>query len=80
MGKLVDLTDKRYGRLVCLERMEERRHGHVVWKFQCDCGNVIEARGVDVRNGKTTSCGCYRNERTKKANIGIAPKDRKKLR
>jgi hypothetical protein len=30
----------------------------------CDCGNSKRIKGADLRNGKVTSCGCWKNEKT----------------
>jgi len=79
MGKLVDISGQRFGKLTCLE-MVGRKNGHVQWKFACDCGTVITTRGGDVRQGKTTSCGCYRNERTIQASKGLTSKERKRIK
>lgn len=38
-----------------------------MWKCQCDCGNIIIARGADLRRGHTQSCGCYQKDRTAEA-------------
>lgn len=29
---------------------------------RCDCGNILETRGSDLRSGHTQSCGCMRKE------------------
>ena len=39
MGKFIDLTGKRYGRLTVIEKTDQRANGSVVWRCQCDCGN-----------------------------------------
>lgn len=31
-----------------------------IYLFQCECGNEKEIKFYNVRNGNTTSCGCYR--------------------
>lgn len=61
MPKMVDITGERYGRLVVIERAGTL-NGHVAWKCECDCGKVIVTRSCDLRNKKTTSCGCFHNE------------------
>lgn len=63
MPAAVDLTGERFGRLVVLERAGSQC-GHVRWKCECDCGNVVYVCMGDLRSGKTTSCGCRRTERT----------------
>lgn len=66
MSKLIDLTGNRYGKLVVVERAEDRiqsngRH-RVFWKCHCDCGKDIDVLGDNLKHGHTTSCGCYRSE------------------
>lgn len=77
MGAKIDMTGKRYNKLVCLEEVGRQKH-HVLWKFQCDCGTVIIARGGDVRQNKTMSCGCYRDQKLISMSVGVKPKERKK--
>ena len=48
----------RYGKLVVLSRGENDNNGKARWYCQCDCGNIILARGTDLRRGKTKTCGC----------------------
>lgn len=60
MSKLIDLTGRRFGRLVALQ--SESRNEGVYWLCQCDCGNEKWIRGRALREGKTQSCGCLRNE------------------
>lgn len=80
MGKAIDMTGNKYGRLTCVEKLEERDNGHIQFKFECECGNVVIVRGGDVRQGKTISCGCLKVERVKKATKGISPKERKRIK
>ena len=35
-----------------------------MWKCKCDCGNEKIVRGSDLTTRKTSSCGCYRKEKT----------------
>lgn len=57
-----DITGKKFGRLTVICKTNKRKHGHIVWKCKCDCGNDFEVIGKTLRNGKTTSCGCYKKE------------------
>lgn len=58
-----NLTNQRFGRLVALEPTLKRKSGCVVWKCQCDCGNIIEVSSHSLKTGNTKSCGCLNNEK-----------------
>lgn len=62
MGKFIDLTGHRYGRLVVIERAENNKHGISQFLCQCDCGNKKIICGKFLRDGDTISCGCFRKE------------------
>lgn len=58
----IDMTGQRFGKLTVIERTDERtNNGSVIYKCQCDCGNVanISAQCL-TRRDYTTSCGCAR--------------------
>ncbi|RHO08431.1 AP2 domain-containing protein [Clostridium sp. AM22-11AC] len=57
MGKMIDLTGQRFGRLVVIERAGSRG-GKATWLCQCDCGNQTVVIGGILRRGLTKSCGC----------------------
>lgn len=61
----LDLTGKRFGRLVAIEDTGEKtKSGHnCIWLCLCDCGNYIKSDTGDLRSGTTKSCGCLRRER-----------------
>lgn len=53
------LLGKKFGHLTVVEMTEKRAdNGSVIWKCQCDCGNVIYVRSGNLLRGKTRSCGC----------------------
>lgn len=62
MGKLIDLTGQRFGRLTVIERAGTQC-GHVMWRCVCDCGNQVLSPSGDLRKGKTKSCGCAKKKR-----------------
>ena len=66
--KRIDMTGKRYGKLVALEYSHTDSDKKAVWLCQCDCGNTCLARARDMRSGNTKSCGCYAIEAARKAN------------
>lgn len=53
----VNLTNKVFGRLTALEPTNKRRGTNVIWKCQCECGNIIEASTNDLGR-RVQSCGC----------------------
>ena len=57
MGKLIDLSGKRYGNLLVLEEHRIIKK-HTYWKTLCDCGNIVWIKSDSLRNNKRTSCGC----------------------
>lgn len=61
MGKFIDLTGLRFGRLTVVSRKGIVQR-HVAWNCICDCGKQIVALGCNLSSGKTKSCGCIRNE------------------
>lgn len=63
MGRLIDLTGQRFGRLTVVERAGQTAAGVVVWACVCDCGTICDVQGNSLRNGRTKSCGCLRFEK-----------------
>lgn len=66
MGKFIDLTGQRIGKLTVLERELNYAEEHnlkpgAYWKCQCDCGNFKIVRGDDLNASKkanrNSSCG-----------------------
>lgn len=69
ISKLIDLTGQRFGMLTVIKRTEDyifksgRRER--MWRCQCDCGNIVDVIGTNLKNNNTTSCGCFRKEKIK---------------
>ena len=61
MGRLIDLTGKRFGRVVVMERSLDKAV-RVKWLCRCDCGRKIAIEGGHLRSGLTSSCGCVQKE------------------
>lgn len=58
------MTGQRYGRLLVLKQDFNTNTNHkAYWFCKCDCGKIVSIRGQDLRQGKTTSCGCYAKEK-----------------
>ncbi len=64
--RVVDLVGQRFGRLVVLERLANRRNDSVDWKCLCDCGNTHTAVTKYLRAGHVQSCGCLQLETVRK--------------
>ena len=77
MGKVIDLTGQRFGRLTVIERAEDyilsSGRKLIQWLCKCDCGNEVIVYGNGLKNKSTKSCGCLNREliiqRNKKYNI-----------
>lgn len=59
-----DIVGERFGRLLVTEYAGNAKSRHALWRCKCDCGNEIVAVGINLRSGKTTSCGCWKNEKS----------------
>lgn len=56
-----DISQQRFGSLIAIEPTEERKHGSVMWKCQCDCGNIHYTTAEILLSGHCQSCGCIRS-------------------
>lgn len=56
MGRFIDITGERFGKLVAEERVGTSKNGHPLWRVHCDCGR----EKVLPRNRlyQDRSCGC----------------------
>jgi hypothetical protein len=59
MGKIIDITGKRYGRLVALR---ENPGNQKQWICKCDCGNTHIVTKGHLKDGHVKSCGCLLKE------------------
>lgn len=59
--KAEDLTGRRFGRLVVTSE-GARVGGRLAWTCRCDCGEERLVLGQNLRNGNSTSCGCWSRE------------------
>lgn len=57
-----NLVGKRFGRLVPIRALKERKFGGLVWVCQCDCGNIHEVTSGKLIAGEILSCGCLKDE------------------
>lgn len=60
-GALIDLTGRRFGRLVVEKKYPVVCNSNgAVWLCKCDCGVEVAVPSNRLRYGKTRSCGCLR--------------------
>lgn len=63
MGKLIDLTEIKFGRLTVLRRsVKKSRNREIFWWVKCACGKEKEVLGSHLKKGLIKSCGCYHRE------------------
>ncbi len=60
--KRIDLTGKKFNRLLVLGFSHLNNYGVLYWHVRCDCGNKRAVRGSSLKNGRTKSCGCFHKE------------------
>lgn len=58
--KTKDLSDRRFGKLTVLHRVENSRHGKAQWLCRCDCGTQKSTLAAVLIRGEAKSCGCTR--------------------
>lgn len=66
MGKCIDLTGQKFGRLTVIKRAENKGT-RATWLCKCDCGNELIVVGKNLRTGNTKSCGCYQQDIAREA-------------
>lgn len=63
MGKRIEMTGKRFGRLKVLSETGSDKWNTVCWLCLCACGQKVIVTGTHLRSGNTKSCGCLQKER-----------------
>lgn len=63
MPKAIDITGKKYGRLIAIEPHHRDKHKQWHWLFKCDCGKFIVTHNQSAKSGGTKSCGCLNVEK-----------------
>lgn len=59
MSKLNDLSGKRFGELVVVERDISKKGTY--WRCKCSCGNMTSVKSSNLTNDSVKSCGCLRH-------------------
>lgn len=58
MSRIINMVGYTCGKLTVIEKAQSNKHGEVMWKCHCECGNETIVRGSDLRNQHIKSCGC----------------------
>lgn len=69
--KAKNLMGEKFNKLTVIDRVINEED-HVMWKCQCDCGNIIVVRPDSLTSNHTKSCGCLQKEtvsKNKKINL-----------
>jgi hypothetical protein len=71
LGKLIDLTGQRFGRLTVIKRAKRPGSAKTgtYWECLCDCGNISVTCGAGLVRGDVKSCGCYNKERVRETHF-----------
>ncbi len=64
MGKFIDITGERFGRLTVLYRAPNHKK-QTVWRCVCDCGKELDVQGGHLKAGRIVSCGCYKRDNSR---------------
>lgn len=62
MGKRIDLTGQRFGRLTVVKFAGVDKNRNKCWDCKCDCGKNVTVYGSHLKSGNTKSCGCLNRE------------------
>ena len=67
MSAFIDLTGRRFGRLLVMQATSKRSsQGDIYWKCVCDCGKSVVVNGKSLRSSGQKSCGCLQRESLEK--------------
>jgi hypothetical protein len=65
MAQIKDMTNQKFGRVLVLSFSHVSNH-EAIWNCRCDCGKEWLVSGHNLRAGYIVSCGCHKDEGTKK--------------
>lgn len=61
-ARFIDITDKKFGKLLVIQKDNSIRRKRAYWICQCDCGNNVSVKGSNLISGQSKSCGCLNSE------------------
>ena len=66
---LCDLLGRQFGDLQVIGKCDTESRSGARWMCRCSCGNTCEAAASDLIFDRTTSCGCKKVRRTRRADV-----------
>ena len=72
--KVIDITGKRFDRLIAIRVDESKKSPSAYWICKCDCGKTKSIRSDHLRKGEIRSCGCLHDENSSKIGKKYAKK------
>lgn len=63
----INIGDK-FNKLTVLEKTNQRINRSIIYKCQCDCGNITYVKSTNLIKGYIKSCGCLQKEMANKLN------------
>jgi hypothetical protein len=60
-----DLTGQKYNKILLVRYIGQNKWKCHSYEAQCDCGNIFNVEGSDVKSEKIKSCGCAKNDKQK---------------
>lgn len=67
MPALCDLTGQVFGRLTVVRRARPKNRSRgTYWLCRCVCGRLRTPCAQSLKDGRTTSCGCFRDEKARR--------------
>ena len=69
MPAKLNLINQKFGKLLVLEETEKRKNKSIVWKCQCNCGNVVELSTKELRSDGIIQCKQCGNKREPQTNL-----------
>lgn len=63
----INIGDK-FNKLTVLEKTDQRINRSIIYKCQCNCGNITYVKSTNLVKGYIKSCGCLQKEMASKYN------------
>lgn len=58
--RIIDITGQKFGLLTVIGKNPDSPPKNIHWYCKCECGNIVEISGKNLKSGNTQSCGCLK--------------------